>query len=43
MYVLNPDGKLQAILKPFKNKDGSQHFSMEQIYRDFKSVRSHTG
>jgi len=43
MYVLNPEGKLQAILKPSKNKDGSQHFSMEQIYQDFKSVRSYTG
>ena len=38
LYLLNPEGKLQAVFKPEKNKQGVQHFTVEQLYTDYVAV-----
>ncbi len=35
LYLVNPDGKLQAILHPKIDPFGKANFSVEQIYQDF--------
>ncbi len=43
LYVLNPEGKLQAILKPQTDKHGLQYFTTDQIYQDYLAIRSYFG
>lgn len=43
LYVLNPEGKLQAILKPKINKQGLQYFTIDQIYQDYVAIRKYFG
>ena len=43
IYLLNPDGKLQAVFKPVVDKDGMQYFTVDQIYGDYRKVRSYVG
>jgi protein SCO1/2 len=39
LYVLNAEGKLQAILKPDVNKQGIHSFDSEKIYQDYRALR----
>ena len=43
LYLLNPAGELQAILKPSREKDGAKYFSAEKIYNDYRSIRDFMG
>ena len=43
IYLLNPDGQLQAVFKPTIDKDGSQYFTVDQIYKDYRKIRNHVG
>lgn len=43
LYLINPDGKLQAILKPEITKYGSHFFESDTIYQDYISIRKHFG
>jgi protein SCO1/2 len=43
IYLLNPDGKLQAVFKPQTDKDGTQFFTAKQIYGDYKKIRKYLG
>ena len=38
MFLLNPEGKLQAIFEPEENEMGIQIFRAERIYRDYLEV-----
>lgn len=39
LYVLNPQGKLQAILKPGLSTNGAEFFVAEDILRDYRKIR----
>jgi protein SCO1/2 len=39
LYVLNAEGKLQAILKPDVNKQGIHSFDSDKIYQDYRALR----
>jgi len=41
LYLINPAGKLQAILKPEVNQYGMHFFDSEKVYRDYVSIRSY--
>lgn len=43
LYLLNPEGKLQAILKPDVDSQGLHYFSVDKIYRDYLTIRSYFG
>jgi len=43
LYLINPEGKLQAIFKPHIDKHGVHSFSFDQIYRDYLAVRGYFG
>ncbi|GAB3097286.1 SCO family protein [Aestuariicella hydrocarbonica] len=39
MYLINPNGELQAILRPQSSADGVASFAAEQVYQDYIAVR----
>jgi protein SCO1/2 len=41
LYVLNAEGKLQAILKPDINIQGIHSFDSEKIYQDYRALRNY--
>ena len=41
LYVLNAEGKLQAILKPDVDIQGIHSFDSEQIYQDYRALRNY--
>ncbi len=41
LYLINPQGKLQAILKPDINRHGAHFFDGEKIYRDYLALRQY--
>jgi len=43
IFLLNSEGKLQAVFKPQVDKDGTQFFTVEQLYGDYRKVRRHLG
>ena len=43
IYLLNPDGDLQAIFKPTVDKDGRRYYTVDQIYQDYRKIRSYFG
>jgi len=42
LYLINPQGKLQAIFKPSKNASGELVFVAETLFADYISVRNYT-
>jgi protein SCO1/2 len=43
VYLINPDGKLQAVFKPQKHKvTGVLIFTAENLYRDYRAVRAYS-
>lgn len=40
LFLLNPDGKLQAVFSPTYNEDGRVHFSVDRLLEDYMAVRS---
>lgn len=43
IYLLNPEGMLQAIFKPKKNNNKTTFFTKEQIIDDYKAIRNFVG
>lgn len=43
LYLINPQGELQAVLRPRENKDGSFNFTEEQILDDYLAIRNYLG
>ncbi|MFT6267309.1 MAG: protein SCO1/2 [Alphaproteobacteria bacterium] len=43
LYLINPSGDLQAVFRPEENKDGSFHFTKEQILVDYLAIRNYLG
>lgn len=41
IYLLNPQGELQAVLTPEFNDEGIAGFSADQLYRDYELVRTY--
>ena len=41
LYLLNPEGNLQAVLKPFKSRTGVLNFTDKQIVDDYLAIRSY--
>lgn len=42
LYLINPQGKLQAIFKPSENPSGELIFVADKLFSDFISVRNYT-
>jgi protein SCO1/2 len=43
LYLINPQGDLQAVFRPKENKDGSFHFTKKQILDDYLAIRNYLG
>jgi protein SCO1/2 len=43
IYLLNPEGNLQAVFKPTIDEQGRRFFSVEQIYEDYRKIRDFIG
>lgn len=43
LYLINPDGELQAVFRPTKGKAGENFFTEEKIYDDYISIRKYFG
>ena len=43
LYLINPQGDLQAVFRPRENKDGSFYFSKQQILDDYLAIRNYLG
>ena len=43
LYLINPEGKLQAVLRPFENKNGILYFTESQIVDDYLAIRKYLG
>lgn len=41
MYLINPEGRLQAYFEPEVDEQGRISFSAEQLHRDFVAIREH--
>lgn len=41
LYIVNPSGELQAVLRPDSNVNGIQHFSAAKIVEDFLLILTH--
>jgi len=39
LYLINPKGRLQAVLKPNVNQNGSLYFTEQQILEDYVAIR----
>jgi protein SCO1/2 len=43
LYLLNPQGDLQAVFRPMENKDGTLFFTEQQILDDYLAIRNYLG
>ncbi|MFT5451961.1 MAG: protein SCO1/2 [Enterobacterales bacterium] len=43
LYLINPQGHLQAVFRPRENKDGSLYFTKQQILDDYLAIRNYLG
>lgn len=43
IYLINPEGKLQAIFEADYNEHGMVHFSVERVLQDYIAVREYLG
>ncbi|MFT4822486.1 MAG: protein SCO1/2 [Halioglobus sp.] len=43
LFLINPEGKLQAILEPGEDENGSQVFDEEKVLQDYLKVRRYVG
>ncbi len=43
LYLINPEGKLQAVLKPLISKSGKAYFKAKLIYHDYRLIRQYFG
>ncbi|MFT7320948.1 SCO family protein [Congregibacter sp.] len=43
MYLINPQGELQAIFKPETTTSDVQFFSVDQLYNDYVALRNYYG
>jgi protein SCO1/2 len=43
MYLINPQGELQAIFKPGTTTGDSQFFAVDQLYKDYVALRNYYG
>lgn len=43
LYLINPQGHLQAVFKPRKDKNGSLYFTEQQILEDYFAIRNYLG
>lgn len=43
LYLLNPEGQLQAVFKPDKNKDGTLSFDAHRLFNDYVKLRRFFG
>jgi protein SCO1/2 len=43
VFLLNPAAQLQAVFKPLVDSDGTQYFTAEQIYLDYRKIRAYFG
>jgi protein SCO1/2 len=43
LYLINPQGDLQAVFRPRENKDGSFYFLKQQIIDDYLAIRNYLG
>ncbi len=41
LFLLNPQGQLQAILKPGSDRQGNKSFDAQRIYQDFLLIRAY--
>lgn len=41
LFLLNPQGKLQAVLKPSTDREGRSYFTAQQVERDYSAVRQY--
>ena len=41
LYLINPAGELQAVLKPLISKSGQGYFDVKMIYRDYRLIRQY--
>mgnify|MGYP000269700567 CR=1 FL=1 len=41
LYLINPAGELQAVLKPLISKSGQGYFTAKMIYRDYRLIRQY--
>ncbi len=41
IFLLNPDGRLQAVFDPGFTEDGMVHYSIRQLIQDYEAVRRH--
>ncbi|MBV1911588.1 MAG: SCO family protein [Kangiellaceae bacterium] len=41
LYIINPQGKLQAVLKPSASEGGIPYFKAEQLVTDYQAIRSY--
>ena len=41
LFLLNPEGQLQAIFKPVRGENGLPHFQPEQLAGDYLSIRDY--
>lgn len=41
IYLLNPEGRLQAVFDPAFTEEGMVHFSTRQLLDDYQAVRQH--
>ena len=43
LYLINPEGKLQAVFKPELDKDGYYYYREEQLLEDYLAIRNFLG
>ena len=43
LFLINPQGRLQAIFEPDKSLPGTHTFNPDQILRDYLAIRQHLG
>ena len=43
LYLINPDGALQAVFRPTKGEARVNFFAADKLYQDYISVRDHFG
>jgi len=41
LYLINPQGNLQAVFKPFVGRGQIQYFTQKQVYKDYIKVREY--
>lgn len=41
VFLVNPDGELQALFKPAYNEHGMVHLSVQQLYMDYIAIREY--